>query len=77
MSVSGDRLVFTANRWFRARRFEIPLDEVRESRWREGWFLNELAVVTANGELRFDVFKVAPNPGAAREMAAGVEGVAS
>jgi hypothetical protein len=57
LGLSGDRLVFVARRWFRSRTWTLPLTDIGESRWRDGFFLDELVITTPSGDVRFDVFK--------------------
>lgn len=67
---SGDEMVFVTRRAFRVRTHRTPLASVRDSRWRDGFFVDEVTVSTTNGDLRFDVFKTAAAQPPASDLAA-------
>jgi hypothetical protein len=64
LAFSGDDLVFVARRNFRTRSHRIPLASISDSRRANGFFLDQLVLVTANGDVSFDLLKVAPNEAA-------------
>jgi hypothetical protein len=61
---AGGELIFITERWFRIRRHNIPLDAITDSKIRRGLLLDQLLVSTPAGKVSFDLFKMAPNPGA-------------
>ena len=68
---SSGSLVFECRRWFRRRRHEIAASDVRGLSWKSGRLLDELAVETPAGTIRFDVFKSASRrPGAFQDRLA-------
>ncbi|MFN7925126.1 MAG: DUF4126 domain-containing protein [Bryobacteraceae bacterium] len=71
LCVSGDRLMFVTRRMFRTRTWSLPLAGIRDTRWRGGFFLDQLVIVTSAGDVRFDVFKVAEGSSVSSRATAG------
>lgn len=67
---AGEDLVFVTRRGFRVRSHRIPLSSIRDSRWKSGFFIDDLTVSGTNGDFRFDVFKTAAADAPAAELAA-------
>lgn len=62
-------LLFVTRRNFRRRRRAVPLADIRALRLRRGWLMDELALETARGAVRFDLFKApALRPAAAAAL---------
>jgi hypothetical protein len=61
LCIAAGRLAFVTRRWFRWRVHSVDLGEIREVTWRRRLLLDQLTVQTPQGNLRFDVFKVAPS----------------
>lgn len=70
LCVSGDQLVFVANRLFRTKRWTISVSDIASASWTAGVFLDKLYLNTPQGDFRFDVFKAAPRTQSAVSMAA-------
>lgn len=66
LRLSGESVRFETRRMFRDRVHGIPVPAIRGARAKKGLFLDELMIETANGDIRFDVFKV-PVAGPAHE----------